>query len=126
MNLNTDIIIKVGIAAAVVVIMYYLFVSQKDCYAEPMPDEDAEVDDVYSDDEDDVTEDEDDEVEAYDEDAEDGLDEDKEEDEDAEVDEEDDILEEDEEDREDFTLSEMPKRREDTIVYTPVGYQTAQ
>jgi hypothetical protein len=131
MNFDTNTLLKVGLAAAVLVVLYFVFV-KKDGFEEEYQgvpaaaDEDAEID--YSDE---------DGEEAYDEDAEVDLDEDEEDDEDDEDDEED--LDEDDEDEEEdeeeedeqedeededeeLSLSDMPQTRNDTAVFTPPGY----
>lgn len=140
--MNTDLLIKLGVAVAIVAVAYILYAKfiRKDRYEdeaeEPLLDEDAEEDQVSVDDEGDEDAEEIVEAEPFDEDAEtaedvvaEGMmgDEDEEEEEDEgeeDEDEDDEVVEEEEEDEDEegFTLAEgLPMAQDDTPVFTPPG-----
>ena len=132
--MNTDLLIKLGVALAIVAVAYIVYAKfiRKDKYEdeaeEPMLDEDAEEDQVSVDDDDEDNE-EIMEAEPFDEDAEtaedvvaEGMmgdeDEEEEEDEDEVEDEDDEVVQEEE----GFTLAEgVPMAQDDTPVFTPPG-----
>lgn len=130
--MNTDLLIKLGVALAIVAVAYIVYAKfiRKDKYddeaEQPMLDEDAE-EDGYSVDDDDEDNEEIVEAEPFDEDAEtaedvvaEGMmgDEDEEEEEEEDEDEDDEVVQEEE----GFTLAEgVPMAQDDTPVFTPPG-----
>ena len=132
--MNTDLLIKLGVALAIVAVAYIVYAKfiRKDKYEDeaeqPMLDEDAE-EDGYSVDDDDEDNEEIVEAEPFDEDAETAEDvvaegmmgdeeEEEEEEEEEDEDEDDEVVQEEE----GFTLAEgVPMAQDDTPVFTPPG-----
>lgn len=128
--ISTDLLLKLGLAASLLLIMYLTFAKRCDCYAN-LPDEDEDAEEAFDEDAGEES-DEEDEEEAFDEDAGEDSDaedddedmEDSDDDEDAEdSDEEEDSDAEDAEERETFSLMKTaPKERGDAPVFTPPGF----
>lgn len=134
MNFSKDVLIRIGLAVAVVLIMYLIFVKRRDCFAnEAGSDEDAEEatseyddsdaeDDVVSSDDDEEDEDFEDDDEVEEDDEDDEEDSAEEEADDADTDEEAD------EDTADAPLENFSLMRgvaqpsTDATVFTPPGF----